>query len=487
MKKYLIVLTLLFVSTIGNYLFAGDNARLRFNKDKEFKIVQFTDIHWLDKSPNCAKVEAVMKDIVKAENPDFIILTGDVVTQGDAESGWHSVAKIFEEIELPWTIILGNHDDETGISRKAIFELLESKPYFVGEKGPDISGAGNYILEVYGSDNDKVSALLYCIDSHNMPKIHNHGPYDWIHFDQIQWYREASQKYTSANNDTPLPALAFLHIPLVEYKEIEGKERTIGTSGEGVSSAHINSGMFSSLLEMNDVMGVFVGHDHDNDYIGMHNGIALAYGRATGLDTYGALEKGARTILLKENNYAFDTWITTPSGKELIYYYPSGLSQKDEEAMDYLPALKLKQQPTQQGVQYKYYEGKRYKSVDEIEKDKYVKSGVVKNFDIAVANVLDSMAFAFESMINIPERGIYRFYTFSDDGSKVYIDGKQVVDNDGSHSVRYAEGLVGLEAGWHRIKVLYFEDYMGEMLEVGIASKKVKEMLIEDTMLYLPE
>ena len=42
--------------------------------------------------------------------------------------------------------------------------------------------------------------------------------------------------------------------------------------------------------------------------------------------------------------------------------------------------------------------------------------------------------------MKIPERGVYRFYTFSDDGSKLYIDGKLIVDNDGGHSGRRAEG-----------------------------------------------
>ena len=36
-------------------------------------------------------------------------------------------------------------------------------------------------------------------------------------------------------------------------------------------------------------MGVFVGHDHDNDFIGIDKGIALGYGRVTGADAYGEM------------------------------------------------------------------------------------------------------------------------------------------------------------------------------------------------------
>lgn len=41
----------------------------------------------------------------------------------------------------------------------------------------------------------------------------------------------------------------------------------------------LNTGMFAAMKEAGDVMGTFVGHDHDNDYSVMWHGILLAYGR----------------------------------------------------------------------------------------------------------------------------------------------------------------------------------------------------------------
>ena len=43
--------------------------------------------------------------------------------------------------------------------------------------------------------------------------------------------------------------------------------------------------MFAAMKEAGDVMGVFVGHDHDNDYAVMWKNILLAYGRYTGGNT----------------------------------------------------------------------------------------------------------------------------------------------------------------------------------------------------------
>ena len=92
----------------------------------------------------------------------------------------------------------------------------------------------------------------------------------------------------------------------------------------------------------------------------------------------------------------------------------------------------------------------------------------MKNFSVEEAAVPDHFAYDFRTLVKIPERGVYRFYTFSDDGSKLYIDGKLIVDNDGGHSGRRAEGKVALEAGYHELHLLYFEDTWARNWKSGI-------------------
>ena len=48
-------------------------------------------------------------------------------------------------------------------------------------------------------------------------------------------------------------------------------------------------------------------------------------------------------------------------------------------------------------------------------------------------------------------------------------------------------GKVALDAGFHELRVLYFEDYMGEALEVGVSSRKIKEAVLPEDWYYLPE
>jgi hypothetical protein len=70
-------------------------------------------------------------------------------------------------------------------------------------------------------------------------------------------------------------------------------------------------------------------------------------------------------------------------------------------------------------------------------------------------------------MINVPEDGIYEFMTKTDDGSILYVDGKEVVNSDGSHAAIVVTGKIALLKGLHTYKLLYIEDYEGESMEWG--------------------
>ena len=152
--------------------------------------------------------------------------------------------------------------------------------------------------------------------------------------------------------------------------------------------------------------------------------------------------------------------------------------------MEYLPAGKAA--AGKQGVSYTYYEG-YCKRVADIASCRVAKKGTMNNISIGEAAVADHFAYEFRTWVQIPERGVYRFYTFSDDGSMLYLDGKLVVDNDGGHSARRREGKIALEKGLHELRVLYFEDYMGQELEVGYSGRNILETVLPDAMLFVPD
>ena len=68
----------------------------------------------------------------------------------------------------------------------------------------------------------------------------------------------------------------------------------------------------------------------------------------------------------------------------------------------------------------------------------------------------------------IDKPGDYRFELTSDDGSKLYIDGALVLDNDGQHPPRNVDGTVTLTGGIHHIRVSYFQ---GPRFQVALVLK----------------
>jgi hypothetical protein len=274
-----------------------------------------------------------MNTILATEKPDLVVLTGDIAISSNVEAAWEIITRPMADAKIPWAAVLGNHDREHGHTNEEIMTFLQTLPYNYSQPGPrKVSGTGNYVLEIKGAAQKQVKALLYCLDSHTRTGASRDselGKYEWIKFDQINWYRETSMKYTKQNNGQPLPALAFFHIPLPEYNVVSNKETTVGVKFEDVASPVINSGMFNAFFEQKDVMGVFVGHDHVNNYIGTLNDICLAYGCKTGLDSYGDLEKGARIIELYEGERKFDSWIhTLNNAKQYFVNYPETFKEK---------------------------------------------------------------------------------------------------------------------------------------------------------------
>lgn len=473
-KDRLLGLALTIILIVGWGAAVEAKPTLRFHNG-ELRVVQFTDTHWTPQSERCAITEKTIKDIIAAEHPDVAVVSGDVVTAQPAADGWRSIIRIFEDEHMPFVVLMGNHDGQE-MDKDSIYAMLTASPYYVGERGPvNITGAGNCVIPVFASSgNSRVpAALLYCIDSNDYQPVKEYGEYDWIHFDEIEWYRQMSDYYTHMNGGRPIPALAFFHIPLQEMSIIDESKQYLGIRGESVNAAARNTGMFAAFLDKQDVMCILNGHDHNSSYIGILQGIAMGYGRSTGADAYGDYPLGGRMVVMHEGRKAFDTWITTASGREDTLYYPSGITSKDEREMDYLPALK-DVKPRKEGVGYEYFEGK-FTSVADLKNAKPQKKGWLKSLTIDNAAVEDHFGYVFRALINIPERGVYNFYTYSDDGSQLLIDDRLVVDNDGGHSARRADGRVALEKGWHRITIPYFENYMGQTLMIGYSSRMIEE------------
>jgi hypothetical protein len=109
------------------------------------------------------------------------------------------------------------------------------------------------------------------------------------------------------------------------------------------------------------------------------------------------------------------------------------------------------------GLNYKYYQG-TWTTLPDFDSLTPIAQGKANNFDIGLRQQDDNFAMQFTGFLDVASNGGYNFYTYSDDGSKLYIDGFLVVNNDGQHSAQEVGAYKYLLAGRHSIKVTYFQN-----------------------------
>jgi len=287
---------------------------LKFDSNGDFKIVQFTDLH---EGPNRDNTTKLMNKILEYEKPNLVVLTGDIIdgkckSAEDVKKAINYIAAPMEERTIPWAVVFGNHDDEHLVmSKKEMMQLYMSFKWNISEVGyKPFNRIGNYNILIRSSKDDTPLFNIYMIDSGKYAPLFIPG-YNWINCTQIRWYKQRAAKLKCKYKKT-IPALMFFHIPLPEFQKAWKDGPTNGKRLEAECSPIINSGLFSTLVKTGDVKGVFVGHDHLNNYCAYHNGIQLGYGGYTGYGGYGRADvpRGARVFLINEGDPdKFTTWL----------------------------------------------------------------------------------------------------------------------------------------------------------------------------------
>jgi alpha-L-fucosidase len=135
------------------------------------------------------------------------------------------------------------------------------------------------------------------------------------------------------------------------------------------------------------------------------------------------------------------------------------------------------------GLNYSVYEGE-WSSLPDFTSLQSASSGVVKSVDISSKQGGDNYGFVFDGLIRIPTDGIYNFYISSDDGSKLFIDDKMLIDNDGLHGMSEKENQVPLGKGFHSLKILFFERSGGDDLRVEWKGPGFKKTTIPSSVLF---
>ena len=159
----------------------------------------------------------------------------------------------------------------------------------------------------------------------------------------------------------------------------------------------------------------------------------------------------------------------------------SNLNVKKAIRYKWLIATKLsKPQP---GIAYKYYEPAGKIDMSSINNTPTA-SGVTGIISHQNKKRAEKFAFEFSGYIKIEKDAIYTFFADSDDGSILYVDDEEVVNNDGDHGNVEKSGKAALKKGYHKIKVLYFDSGGGNSLKVSMQPEGGRKEVIPATLLF---
>ncbi|KAF2074367.1 hypothetical protein CYY_004342 [Polysphondylium violaceum] len=294
---------------------------LKFPKDRPFKIVQFTDLHYEGLfSGEDLLTQQGQEKILEIENPDFVMLSGDMISgyksafvnEEAYKKTWDLFTEPMRKRNIPWAITFGNHDAEGALTGYQMMELDRSYPLSLSQHGPsEAAGNANYVINIQGSNDTAAASYIYIFDS-DTPSCGANGAWGCIQPSQIEWFKKQSLL------NLQIPSIAFVHVPPIEVVDLWNNFPVYGDFGDMESSCFYTHKykFVDSLLEQGDIKGLYFGHDHKNDFIGDYKGLSMGYGRKTGYGSYNPkYQQGARVLLIDENPYLITSYIRNNLGE----------------------------------------------------------------------------------------------------------------------------------------------------------------------------
>ncbi|MFH1197095.1 MAG: alpha/beta hydrolase-fold protein [bacterium] len=179
--------------------------------------------------------------------------------------------------------------------------------------------------------------------------------------------------------------------------------------------------------------------------------------------------------------------ITEPVTIKAIPYFGNGIPGNcDSLVIDFVPQLKAETNLPELtgGLHYSYYEG-TWDFLPDFKSLTAITTGISTDFKMNERKGDENFALRYEGFIDIPKDNVYTFYLGSDDGSRLLIGDKLIVDNDGLHGVIEKSGKVFLEQGGHRIEILFFQKGGGFEVNLQYESSEIAKQKVPETNFYI--
>ncbi len=466
-------------------------------------------------------------DKIWGERPNFIVNAGDLVDMGTRKTDWTEhffPAGHVAMSRFPMYTVLGNHEQDADHYYRYMvnpepeyrytFRYGNAQFFMVDTNRDVFEGSEQYDwLEWELAQSDATWKFV----------VHHHPPYSSDDNDHGDTYIGASTYQTQARNLVPLyeaygvDFCLFGHTHLYErtwplFQQTINQQKGViyinsGGAGGGLEDFDPARSWFTQLLKNDhhycmfsifDRTLVFRAVDHEGrlfDTFQLQKAADGAAARSTMVQPPAPHFGVDRLIFQDQAHVSLSALLPTyeirytldgsePNRQSPRYTGPltidgtcrlrarsyvdgkaSRVVERSFRKMAPLPATRAG--ATAPGLTYRYYEGE-WEALPDFKGLTPVRSGVTPDVSLAACGHRpDHFALVLEGFVEVPKTDSYRFFTRSDDGSKLYVDGELVVDNDGDHAAFVEFGTTVLEKGKHHIRIEYFDGAGFQLLEAG--------------------
>lgn len=263
-RQLIAAASLALTANAAHYIDAAGDVHLKMNPAGNFKIMQLTDLHFGENDKRDAATARAVKDWVEKEEPDFIAVTGDLISgfywdqKEHIAEFWGHHHKMFvflmNEINVPWGFVPGDHDFEADADQfmmlqlEAMDKLSATKENHYKLFGQEMFHQFTYMVPIEHADDPETAVARAWFFGTGRSTCLGRPGKDCIRRGQLHWYKRLSQSIP-ADDKYRKNGIAFMHHALQEHMFLVNNFPVHGSKRDYSGCQAINTGLYGEIRQ----------------------------------------------------------------------------------------------------------------------------------------------------------------------------------------------------------------------------------------------